>query len=544
MATIPSSADVSGVSASALRPRRVRVPAVTSVGGAALKAVAEVGSEFVDRQLAAENRISARRESLDRIRSGHELNEFGNATFTQYSSEQDFSRQETIDAYGATLNAKAEEIRGAYQGSDEAKLRLNERLEPILSSLRDKGAVAGVKAQDALLEQENNDLINGLAARVRLGEDPRLLIAEGMGHLNAEADSYRPGQEIAFVRNLNARVYGAKVEDLIAKGGFDEAEDLFNQPEVRSAIGEKGQRRVFDRIAAIRREGKARILTEPESVGLGFPKGVLVQKKADGSFNVVFKPEQDVTERERKITDLVNRGVEKGRAQDIVDGNIRVEIVPSSGKAREINEVTGEVREVDFSEDELPSAPAPEQKDTLFDLARGGSIAGIVPAAQEFLGRTIGQIPGVPVATDVIEARQKVRVAQNELIRAMSINPRFPVAEMNRIREEIKIEPSLLDSQRALLSRMKGIDSALRIRMANEQAAADNVNLPQQTRINAAQATKDIGNFLNLLGVPNDYDVDQIVVPEGVPEFSSFVGSTREGKDVWQSPDGRRWVVE
>lgn len=502
-------------------------------------AATDVATRFAE----ADARINARRNSVERMRSGREFNDFASETFTEFESSRDFSREEDAAAFGAALAARQAEILGAHQGSEESKLRLAERLEAIRQTFSDRAGVASVKAQDALVEREFNEILNGLTGRVRLGEDPRTLIAEGMAHLEAEKDALRPGQELAFIRTLNARVYGAKADDLLAKGAFDEAEDLLEIPEVRAAIGEDGQRRAFDRIAAIRREGQARILTETESMQLGFPEGVIVQKKSDGSFNVVFKPEQDSTKRGRKIQDLVDRGVEQARAQDIVDGNIRIEVVPGLGVVREVNEVEGTAREVPLGQDELPQATSPSPGQSLFGLAQSGAIAGIVPATQEFLGRTAGQIPGVPVATDVIEARQKVRVAQNELIRALSINPRFPVGEINRIRAEIKIEPAVLDSQRALLSRMQGIDSALRLRLANEQAAAADISLPQDTRSSAAQAAKDIGNFLQLLGMPENFDPDRIV-PEGIPEFSTKIGVTRDGNEVWQTPDGRRLVVE
>ena len=507
-----------------------------------------------DKRLAlADARITARRESVERMRSGRELHDFGNELFTEFESSRDFSRRDDSVEFGAAMNAKAEELIANHTGSEESKLRLMERLGPILESAADKAGVASVKAQDALVAREFEEVTNGLSARVRQGENPRVLIAEGMEFLNAEKDALRPGQETAYVQALNSRVWGAKIDGFMGTGDFDAAEEMLTFPEVRAAIGQEAQTRAFNRISAARTEGRTKILTPAELTGMGFPKdiveaGLVVQQKADGSTNVVFNPPADREEdvRQKQIANLTDQFVRNGmdeqaaadRATNLTDGNIRIEIVPGLGVAREINELTGEVREVSLGQDSPSRRQVPKR--TLYDLVKTGAIAGIVPKVEEFLGQTVGQIPGVPVAEDVIQARQEMTEAQNGLIRALSINPRFPVGEINRLREEVKIEPAILDSEKALLARMRGIHDSLSIRLANEEAAAGDPNLPQSTRASAAQSAKDIGNFLNRLGVPGEEDF----TPEGVPEFSTKLPFTLDGKDVWADPDGKRYVVE
>jgi hypothetical protein len=100
--------------------------------------------------------------------------------------------------------------------------------------------------------------------------------------------------------------------------------------------------------------------------------------------------------------------------------------------------------------------------------------------------------------------RQNVDTAQQALVRALSINPRFPVTEMERIRKEVNIAPSAFNDAVTLESKMKGVNDALERRLQDELDAAKNINLPRNTRQAARQAANDIGNFIDLLGVPDD----------------------------------------
>jgi hypothetical protein len=523
--------------------------------GAGITDVGQSLQEREDRLAAADARLNARRESVERMRAGREFHQFGTELYTEFESSRDFSRDEDVEEFGVALRKRAQETIASFQGSEEGRLRLQEKLEPILQQISDKVSVASVKAQDALVDREFDEVTNSLTARVRMGESPMVLINEGMAFLESEKDALRPGQETAYVRALNARVWGSKIEDYIGKGAFEEAEELLSMPEVQAAVGQEAQSKAFNRIAAARTEGKTRVLTKGELVGMGFPQetidaGLVVQRKNDGSVNVVFNPPKGDTEDARKkridaIRDqLIRNGTEEqeaaDRAANIVDGNIRIEIVPGLGVAREINDLDGSVREVPLGESGQITQPKPEE--TLYDIAKRGNIAGVFPAAADLYGRTVGQIPGVPIAEQVSEDRQKVQIAGNDMIRALSINPRFPVGEINRLREEIKIEPSVMDSQRALLARMRAIDEALAIRLENERQAAGDPNLPQETRSAAAQAVKDINNFLTRLGVP---ETDDDLPPEGVPEFSTKTETvTEDGHEIWVDPTGKKWVVE
>jgi hypothetical protein len=151
-----------------------------------------------------------------------------------------------------------------------------------------------------------------------------------------------------------------------------------------------------------------------------------------------------------------------------------------------------------------PAAPAAAERprQTLYEMAETPFTTGAAPAAAAAAQSVLGQVGANIVSPEFTERRQAFGNAQGELIRSLAINPRFPVAEMERIRREINVEPGALTDPQTLQARMRSIDSSLRTRLANEERAATDTSLPVETRRNAATAANDIRNFLGVLGAP------------------------------------------
>jgi len=137
---------------------------------------------------------------------------------------------------------------------------------------------------------------------------------------------------------------------------------------------------------------------------------------------------------------------------------------------------------------------------SLTDIATG--VAATLRAGETEL---VGQLPGVRVrerALETTRARQAFSVEANNLIRALSINPKFPVGEINRIREEIAITPSIFRSSEGLRERMIAVDEGLLRRLENERRTSKDPAMSATARQNSLQAANDIENFLEALGVP------------------------------------------
>lgn len=246
-----------------------------------------------------------------------------------------------------------------------------------------------------------------------------------------------------------------------------------------------------------------------------------------------------LTENERQIAALVQRGFSQAEAEDLAYGFVQTVVDPVLQSPMIVNRTTGEGRYITPEEaaiivDTFPSAaggvdqpspvPAQEQspfdsafgavdgatdpalqqtmdaqRPTLWDIAEGST--GVVPSLQEGWTNIAGQF-GASGFEDVVENRQMFDLEKNNLIRALSINPRFPVGEIERLEREINISPGAWNSANSMRARMIAINSALSSRLENEIRVANDPAMPAEARRNALQAANDIRNFLTTLGVP------------------------------------------
>jgi hypothetical protein len=239
--------------------------------------------------------------------------------------------------------------------------------------------------------------------------------------------------------------------------------------------------------------------------------------------------------RETRINEMMSTyGVDRITASRIVDNVDTVAADPVTGMPLLVNRMSGESRPVTAAGPSLagPPAAAPttaapttaapaaagsgtaapsatpttegsageQPRRTLWQMAP--DVTGLVPAIQETAQGVTGQV-GVNVApAGLVRDRQTFANAQSELIRALSINPQFPVKEMERIRQEVSISPGAMTDERSLRERMRAVDTYLREKLENQTRAGQDASLPVDTRRAARQAAEDIRNFLSILGVP------------------------------------------
>lgn len=252
-----------------------------------------------------------------------------------------------------------------------------------------------------------------------------------------------------------------------------------------------------------------------------FESGYIDEATKDRALDALF--EGDGTALDQKINTLVEAGMPLEQAQRLAAGAIRVSRNPVTDAITVLDLVSGEV--IWPPQEEKVPTPAPvapvSEKNNLDLYGKAREVTGPVPAIKELatdvvplaldlLPKSVSDfLKGAPIVggffrtfPDTVEKRQELVSAQNDLVRSLSINPRFPVGEINRIRKEINISPTLLRSPEGLQSRMRGVDTYLRNRLENELAAANDETLPKEQRQDALNAATSIGNFLVMLNVP------------------------------------------
>jgi hypothetical protein len=110
---------------------------------------------------------------------------------------------------------------------------------------------------------------------------------------------------------------------------------------------------------------------------------------------------------------------------------------------------------------------------------------------------------GAPVPEKIISARQTFKTTNQDFIRALANNKRYPVAEMNRIREEINLIPTFLDDPKLMRLRMISIRDDLERRMLQAERDGKDTTQTPDYRAGAKKAEADIRNYLAVLGEPS-----------------------------------------
>ena len=199
-------------------------------------------------------------------------------------------------------------------------------------------------------------------------------------------------------------------------------------------------------------------------------------------------------------------GVDEKTATGLATGTLRINTNPVSGESVIVDMVTGTSRPI--TETEAPSTETKKEssqttpkKQTLWEMSDLST--GILSAGKAAWGATAGQV-GLPIAKKTEYARQRVRSAQQKLIRSLSINPRYPVAEMERIKSETRIAPEIFDSSQSLRVRMRAVNDYLESEIITNQSIASNPKMPTEQRKNALQSVEAMQSFLRELGVPKE----------------------------------------
>ena len=151
------------------------------------------------------------------------------------------------------------------------------------------------------------------------------------------------------------------------------------------------------------------------------------------------------TETQRGIAELQRRGFSREDAEDIQRGRVKVSTPDAFGNIFTVNVATGERRLVRAGEEDRrgvglpppetapPTAAQPAQPPGLDPL--GSAMRGVGPIAniQQLTSNIIGPfVKGTPFQ-DTVEARQRLGLFNKTLERSLVNNPRFPVAERERV---------------------------------------------------------------------------------------------------------------
>lgn len=156
----------------------------------------------------------------------------------------------------------------------------------------------------------------------------------------------------------------------------------------------------------------------------------------------------------------------------------------------------------------LPNNNSLSSNLNLYDKA--GEVGGIKGGLAEIYANTLGQFLPVPdQITDMISDRQDMKTAQNDLIRSLSINKKYPVAEIKRILEENPVAPQLLLGGDAAQAKLRSLANSMMIFRDQAYQDANDFKLDENTRKESYNSGVAIDRFLQKLNVPMQQDNNQ-----------------------------------
>jgi hypothetical protein len=152
--------------------------------------------------------------------------------------------------------------------------------------------------------------------------------------------------------------------------------------------------------------------------------------------------------------------------------------------------------------------PSPAGEPTIWEMAESFAGPGAAVAAGAsglpVVGGRVGpaaeQMLGTP--QNVTGARQYIRTQVSQMVDALSINPRNPVALVEMIRKELDVDPKVMDNPTAYRKRIEAVNRALTERLIEESRAGQDSSLPAKTRQDALTVADTIRNFQRKLMPP------------------------------------------
>ena len=235
-------------------------------------------------------------------------------------------------------------------------------------------------------------------------------------------------------------------------------------------------------------------------------------KSRDFVIEQIKEPALSKDQRERKIKDLTaqlmrTQGLNEidavTKATNITDGVLRIDRL-EDGSVVEINVANGTATRVPFNP-QVPIAAQEAPSEEPYELPEGESLIeavekgpGFVNIIPEVIGRFLSNVAPSALSEEKTNARRSLMAADNALIRAFSLNPRYPVAEQERIRENYSIAPSYTDSPASGRLAVLKLDSfierelsTLNDRIQNPSTPPDQINADNKliSELNAFRKT-------------------------------------------------------
>ena len=415
MPRLPSAQDVPKVSPRVTSDPGVKVPvqAFESPLGIAAQELAPGIEKYAQVARQQENR----RDTIDRSDHIDKKEDENDEKLRELNAKKDLSKSDVMAEYGAFLSQRRQERLNLHKDSGAS----NDSLTLLEVRLREKddeatGKAAGISAQIGKdkIKTRHKNIITPLA--IRAAQNPTLknidsILTEYEDKFNDIRAAADPLEEEALYSAGQEHIAMAVLESHLARNRVETAESLLIDGNLARFLSEASQRSVMRSIETIR-------------------------------FNRDEK-KKELSEREKRILQLRERGFSEEFAQDVAAKDVSVTGPDKFGDFFVVNAVTGTKRKVEGQDkkailDIVPpetEVPPVEGKDVT-DLPEKRSIeenikkgTGPFSKIQAGISNVFGPVIEGAIFKDTTDARQQVRIFSQIAKVGLINNPKFPVAE-------------------------------------------------------------------------------------------------------------------
>jgi len=187
-------------------------------------------------------------------------------------------------------------------------------------------------------------------------------------------------------------------------------------------------------------------------------------------------------------------------AVEFVDDGKIVLMSPTDNTVYEYDKFSGELT-VKKPEDTRGPMPEVPYEETLYALA--DEVAGFGPGAKSALSKGLAPF-NLYVAETTETAKSVFKAAENSLIEAFRLNPRYPQAEVKRIQDNIDIKAKVWDNPTALRARMAGSRKFLEGKLEEVEWNLQNPTITAKKRGEEENTRNGIRRYLSVLGKAPD----------------------------------------
>ncbi len=263
----------------------------------------------------------------------------------------------------------------------------------------------------------------------------------------------------------------------------------------------------------------------------------LAEGKAEGGMDRFGFPTSSAISQKIRAFEL--QGFDSDTALALASGRKSISVNPQTGERVIVDLATDEIvplKQPDYgnANEDNPASGETAQNTTggsgLYDMA--DEATGVGSTVATGLSNTVGQVPGnigdMATFPDQVQAGQEFELFKRDLVRSLSLNPRFPVAEQQRI--ENLVPRGALTAPDTLKQSLRSLDRELARIEREAQAGTDDPRAPIEQRQADTATLRSVRAARARLGVPNNAEERKTMEP--TPEADS---------DGWTVlPDGTR----